>query len=269
MKTLGLLLTGDPGFLSQACRYAASLGAHLIGVHVADPLYSAVAFPAYGTLGATWLSDAQRYEQDEMKRTYRMALEAEAVSGEFRGCGDGEAPIEFLLDGLRGCDLVIAAGHAQGSEGRFLEAAIRSLGRPVLVLPQELHILAQARSLLIGISPTRESTRAAHDALALAEPGAEIALVAIIEAAQPGKPQFDLRQDLAAAFDRLGHAVTLIDRSPSGLLPGEVLLQAAEEIGADLVATGAFGHSRLHDFVLGAVTTHLLRHAKVPVLMSK
>ena len=41
------------------------------------------------------------------------------------------------------------------------------------------------------------------------------------------------------------------------------------ERGADLIVTGAFGHSRLYDFVIGAVTLDLMKDAECPVLFSR
>ena len=50
---------------------------------------------------------------------------------------------------------------------------------------------------------------------------------------------------------------------------GEVLLDEAAEIGADLLVMGAYSQSRLRDMVLGGVTKAILTHADVPVLMAR
>jgi nucleotide-binding universal stress UspA family protein len=51
--------------------------------------------------------------------------------------------------------------------------------------------------------------------------------------------------------------------------PIEVSLQErALEIGADLMVMGAFGHSRLRDFVLGGATKGILSDLRLPVLLS-
>ncbi|HBB84454.1 MAG TPA: hypothetical protein DC031_14580, partial [Sulfitobacter sp.] len=47
------------------------------------------------------------------------------------------------------------------------------------------------------------------------------------------------------------------------------LSREAMERGADMVAVGAFGHSRAYDLVIGAATRDLLRHSEVPVLFSR
>ena len=46
-------------------------------------------------------------------------------------------------------------------------------------------------------------------------------------------------------------------------------MHEAFESGADMIVTGAFGHSRVYDFVIGAVTRDLLHNAELPVLYSK
>ena len=48
----------------------------------------------------------------------------------------------------------------------------------------------------------------------------------------------------------------------------DALLSRAFDVGADLIVMGAYGHSRLGEFVLGGATRHILRQITIPVLMS-
>jgi nucleotide-binding universal stress UspA family protein len=48
---------------------------------------------------------------------------------------------------------------------------------------------------------------------------------------------------------------------------GAMLLSRAAEEGIDLIVTGAYGHARWREIVLGGVTRHLLKHMTVPTLM--
>jgi nucleotide-binding universal stress UspA family protein len=43
----------------------------------------------------------------------------------------------------------------------------------------------------------------------------------------------------------------------------------AREAGADVLAVGAYGHSLVYDFVVGAVTRQLYDAPEVPVLFSR
>ncbi len=50
---------------------------------------------------------------------------------------------------------------------------------------------------------------------------------------------------------------------------GAGLLAAAAAFGADLLAMGAYSHSRLRQLILGGVTRHVLENARLPVLMTR
>jgi nucleotide-binding universal stress UspA family protein len=49
---------------------------------------------------------------------------------------------------------------------------------------------------------------------------------------------------------------------------GKSLLHHAEKAGADMLAMGAYGHSRLREMILGGATRHVLAESKIPVLMA-
>ncbi len=50
---------------------------------------------------------------------------------------------------------------------------------------------------------------------------------------------------------------------------GRGMLAAAREYGADMLAMGAYSHSRLRQLILGGVTRHVLENAALPVLMAR
>jgi nucleotide-binding universal stress UspA family protein len=50
---------------------------------------------------------------------------------------------------------------------------------------------------------------------------------------------------------------------------GRGVLSAAREFGADMLAMGAYSHSRLRQLILGGVTRHVLENAALPVLMAR
>jgi nucleotide-binding universal stress UspA family protein len=49
---------------------------------------------------------------------------------------------------------------------------------------------------------------------------------------------------------------------------GEIILDEAGDLGADLVLKGAFTRSRLRQIVFGGTTQHILDFATVPVLLA-
>ncbi len=57
-------------------------------------------------------------------------------------------------------------------------------------------------------------------------------------------------------------------RTRTGDRIGVALEAYAAACGADLLVMGAYGHSRLQEFVLGGATEHMLSDPKVPLLLS-
>ena len=56
---------------------------------------------------------------------------------------------------------------------------------------------------------------------------------------------------------------------PVNNIVGAGLLAAAKEFNCDLLAMGAYAHSRLRQQILGGVTRHILEHATLPVMMHR
>lgn len=139
----------------------------------------------------------------------------------------------------------------------------------MLVLGREASLAAPPRRIVIGWADTREATRAAHDAMALAAPGAEITLVSLHARADEVAVGLTGREDLAKALDRAGFGVTIAERPASREDRADALVHIAKETGAELLATGAFGHSQLYDLLIGAVTRDLLEQAPLPILLSR
>jgi nucleotide-binding universal stress UspA family protein len=75
--------------------------------------------------------------------------------------------------------------------------------------------------------------------------------------------------DIARHLAHHGAIVEVRKLSSGGKDVGRVLLSEAAAFSADLVVMGAYGHSRLRDWVFGGVTRLVLREAAVPVLMSR
>jgi nucleotide-binding universal stress UspA family protein len=48
-----------------------------------------------------------------------------------------------------------------------------------------------------------------------------------------------------------------------------LILRTVLEADADLVVMGAYGHTRIREFVLGSVTSQVIRQSTVPVLLAR
>ena len=74
--------------------------------------------------------------------------------------------------------------------------------------------------------------------------------------------------DLAKTYARHGLEPDILRRHPDGKTVAETILNEAGVRGADLIATGAFGHSRGYDPIIDGATNDLLTTATLPVLYS-
>jgi nucleotide-binding universal stress UspA family protein len=110
------------------------------------------------------------------------------------------------------------------------------------------------------------AARAAGDALPLLKRAKSVQiLVGRGEKAIPSRHPAASLLDYLAAHE-IKAAVDEFD--VSGRKIGDALLERASHHKADLMVMGAFGHSRLREFVLGGATRRLLDTSKIPLFMS-
>jgi len=233
-------------------------------------------------------------------RTARLAFATDLTARVGAACGMTIAlesapgrPVAELQRAARTTDVVVVAPHRPGATGGLSAVDITQLvmgaGGPVLAVPH-LGTAADAPGApdaapmfgraLVAWSGTRESARALRDALPFLGRATHTELVAI----QPGDDRA-ARTSLDAAASWLRHhgvtctAAMLPPVTPARGLPilggnapdvsvGEALLSHAADMQADLLVMGAYGHSRLWEFVLGGVTRTILGAMTVPVLLS-
>jgi nucleotide-binding universal stress UspA family protein len=193
---------------------------------------------------------------------------------EWRGVLD--VPINALPREVRSADLVVVgrtAGDASaapypGSAIFILDpaSAIVNMGRPTLVVPEGLAAL-QGEQVLVGWKDTREARRAVRDALPFLRAATVVTVVELCgdrseEAARPRLAdvvEYLRRHGIKSASKLIVH------REGSGAAQ---LTQIAKDNGADLIVTGAYGHSRLGEWVFGGMTRDLLATSPVCCLMS-
>ena len=120
--------------------------------------------------------------------------------------------------------------------------------------------------MLVAWNASREATRALTDSIPLLREAETVHVIAFDPAAAPhGEvPGADIGLYLA----RHGIKVTVSQQTAPDVDVGNQLLSRAADLNADLIVMGAWGHSRLHELVMGGVTQTILRSMTVPVLMS-
>lgn len=272
-----LVSLNDATRLEASLKLAASLqeehGAHIIGLFVIPAMQI---YPTIGMEITPDVFDGHRAHfqklAEKVKQRFNDLIAREGLSAELR-IVESVSPLaaDTVIDHGRHADLIVVTQvDREGEEGvelDFDERVVMEAGRPVLVLPRA-ELPQKLMRVVVGWNGTRESARALFDALPLLK-RAEAANVVWVDPQRERERAGDLAgADIAAVLARHGVNVTSGPLATAGQNAGEALLQRAGDDGADVLVMGAYGHSRMREFVFGGATRHVLRHAAIPVLMS-
>jgi nucleotide-binding universal stress UspA family protein len=177
-----------------------------------------------------------------------------------------EAPTSFISSHARAADLIVVAQSSSGSSRRLMTIdpgdAVLRLGRPVLVVPQDSREIL-ARSIIVAWKDTREARRAVLDALPFLQRAETVTVLSVDEEASTAGTE-----DVCAHLARHGIASRHLARASLSGSCADTIVDAALEEGSDLIVSGAYGHTRMREWVFGGVTGDLLAHSPIPCLMS-
>jgi nucleotide-binding universal stress UspA family protein len=121
---------------------------------------------------------------------------------------------------------------------------------------------------VIGWNGAREAARAVFDALPLLKAAKAVHVVIVDAEGEPRVTQGNPGHRIVAALERHGVAAEARCINSGKTSAGHALLNHATEAGAGLSIMGAYGHSRLREFVFGGATRTVLEEMKAPVLLS-
>ena len=141
-------------------------------------------------------------------------------------------------------------------------------GRPVLVVPYAYERRPVGRHVLVAWNASREAARAVNDALPLLKRASQVHVVIFDRTAAGAAHGEEPGADIALFLTRHGVKVIVSRYDAPDADIGSQLLSRAFDLSADLIVMGAWGHSRLREFMLGGVTRTLFESMTVPVLMS-
>ena len=151
------------------------------------------------------------------------------------------------------------------SSRAFNGALLRS-GRPVLILGKDSRSIKSVGTVMYAWNGEPESAKAIHHSLNWID-GAAKAHVVLVD-----PDEYRVGQnpgDDVATFLARNHMVVSVDRIPKGTRDvATVLLQHANDVGADLIVMGGYSHSRFRQWLIGGTTRSVLKEAEIPVLMA-
>jgi nucleotide-binding universal stress UspA family protein len=174
-------------------------------------------------------------------------------------------PFDTLPLAARATDLIVVSQPDPDNpapQNPVLQSLLLSAGRPVLMVPYAGDHAAPPKRIMIAWTPTRECTRAIHDALPLLQ-RAEAMVFSV-------NPQPELSDEGEIVGHLTNHGVKAAAKQTSArdISVGEAILSAIADNGVELLVMGAYGHSRLRETMLGGATRAIIEAMTCPVLLS-
>lgn len=207
-----------------------------------------------------------REQHARLGENFRRLAEANPHGLEWRS--SVHFPREVITREARAADLVVIGREALPGDVYHTYdpgTVILAAGRPVLVVPHGIREV-QASRVVLAWKETREARRAVRDAL----PFLKKSQIVMIAVANPQSMQGVDEQiaDVARYLARHGVTVSQQIVTAADEEEGHILLRLAKEHHADLIVAGAYGRTRLSEWIFGGVTRHLLMASTVPCLFS-
>ncbi len=164
-------------------------------------------------------------------------------------------------------DLTVVPHPEAGDEvssSDALHAVLFDSGRAVLIAPQTAPT-AIATRICIAWNGTAESAAAVQAAIPWMQRAKAVRILYADEYQRrgPGAPEM---VSYLALHDIQAETALF---KPADRDVGRGLLAAARDFGADMLAMGAYSHSRLRQLILGGVTRHVLEYSTIPVMMNR
>lgn len=242
--------------------------ARLIGFCAADaPLPVTMAPEGAAIAAEVW----QQLRDDIQKRFKDLhaefdSLVAGSVATEWREALDN--PNHALVATARIADLIItgaAQGASSGDSYRTVDPGTLALraGRPLLITSSGAEHAPTGR-IVVAWKDTREARRAVADAVPLMAMADDVIVVTVDS--EPGDRTTAGIKDVATFL--ASHGITARTEVLKADDESDKLIDFLSSANADLIVSGAYGHSRIREWVFGGVTRSLLDDTRLCRFMS-
>jgi len=204
-------------------------------------------------------------ELNKLDERFRTLVGRKVRNVEWRG--SYHFPREVVPAEARAADLVIIPAQpvAEDAYHAFDPGTILlNTGRPVLVVPDGA-AGAIGKRVLVAWKEAREARRAVQSALPYLDVADHVVVAEVAEDPTDAAARAHLA-DVETYL--LRHGITVHEKSVLGAQgsASQQLIGVAEREGADLIVAGAYGHTRLGEWVFGGVTRDLLQTSKIGCL---
>jgi nucleotide-binding universal stress UspA family protein len=163
-------------------------------------------------------------------------------------------------------DLVVLPWAAETLAAQDMaQSLVFDSGVPVILVPPST-MTAPVDHVAIAWDESRVAARALGDALRILPAGGKVSVLTVKD--EKALSSSGMAQTLAAALELRGFNAKAVETALDHRTIAAALQESARNEGAQLLAMGGFGHSRLRDFVLGGATKGVLGDLRMPVLLA-
>lgn len=255
--------------VEDAVSVAAALGAHIAALscemHVQVPGHfisgSVVGLP--GVIAGE--AGKSRKNAQDLLAAFEAAAAKSGVSREsiLQKCKSFEVTA-LLVEYARLRDLTIMPAS---NDRWYAEAVIFGSGKPTVILPESPSPRAfELGTVAVAWDFSRAAARAVADAIPLLEKSKKVRVVTVLN--EKHMDNKHSAEELSKNLSRHGIDVVLDRVDAKGRPIGDVLEAYVASHASDMLVMGAYGHSRLREFVLGGATKSLLLKPPLPILFS-
>ncbi|SPF79941.1 universal stress protein [Pseudoprimorskyibacter insulae] len=148
-----------------------------------------------------------------------------------------------------------------------IEGAMFEGKAPVLVVPDDVSPTTTPKRVVIGWNEGDEALRTIKAALPILTT-ADVVHIVVIDPPQHGPNRSDPGGLLSQYLARHGVKPEIDVLSKTMPRVSDILLRHVQDVDADMIVMGAYGHSRFREAILGGATRNMLEQATVPVFMA-
>lgn len=168
-------------------------------------------------------------------------------------------------------DLVVMPrpyGEGRGIEDEAATEAVLFDGHaPLLIVPKGSDTAVIGRKIVLAWNQSHEAMAAVKQSLPLMQ-AADLVNIAIVDPPKHGPDRSDPGGALSQMLSRHGVRTEISVLAKTMPRISDVLQRHAQDIEADMLIMGAYGHSRFREAIMGGATRDMLEKTSVPVLMA-
>ncbi len=274
-----LICTDGSDFSATAAEYAFYIGkklaARISGLHVLDirmlegPLMADISgwvgASAYGEHVGHFTSlmhekgEAIINNLKEEGLKHGITLETETITGH---------PVRVILEEESSAELIVMGQKGEHADfvdhmGSTVDRVAHRATTPCLVTPEKFNPIS---TILAAYDGSGHAAKALTHATELAQTLSASLLILTSTEGLDKDATTDISEDAMKRTSAHNvDAESIIDTRPVR----EAILQTAQDRQCNLIAMGAYGHSRIREMILGSTTMQIMSHADLPILLSR